>query len=422
METNYKPGILDKIGTYAMRTFGAGLIALAACAPQSKDSYEAPKPYKNKKPSAARMVAQADIPSPLESTIEHAAEEIAFLPEPAKEISYTPVETPVPVPQEKTLEEKYGGKKSSEPRMQLSDDAGANVKFLLNGKYTMEDGENASASGFSGTGKLIVDFGKPSIEAYVQGFDNHQEFKTTEVDGNGHRVWLMGSLTEPLGENLKGYASIGGGFETREYDVRSKTGSETFTFGNDSPFFTAKLGLTEKKHDDDDFGVGNRHSWILAQYTQHQGEATGDVEKNGFGDDYDAKRFKTQARYMIPGTQWSLEGNIALLDERIAKFLDEQSLSLAAGFRYHFEHPGYAELLGTYNKSKGSVAGDLFKERGYGLQGGLGWRVLNTDKVALDLVVNGGVMQVEDLIDRTDALNKFVTVGFNLFGSTKSHK
>jgi hypothetical protein len=178
----------------------------------------------------------------------------------------------------------------------------------------------------------------------------------------------------------------------KEYDLESTVSDAQLTLGSDSPYVNVKVGVTEKKIDDDDFGVGNRHSFFLAGLTKYSGKATGDITAD-YGDNYDATELRAQGRYMIPGTNFSIEAGATLFDEKLATYLKQHDVGAQGGVRYHFGGDGFIEALALWQKQESTLDGAKSTETAAGAQLGAGYRIVNGKGFTVDLNGFVGVMQ-----------------------------
>jgi hypothetical protein len=251
-------------------------------------------------------------------------------------------------------------------------------------------------TGGAGTGKLILDAGPWGVNAYGNTFATHQDYEDYNVDGNGARFWGGAYIYLPLGKQLQLFLEGDGGFEQRNYTIKFDSGNK-FKFGNESPFVTAKIGLTDGQLGDvDNYGVGDDQSFILLQGTKHFGSATGDA-KEQFGSDYSAFRFSADGRLMLDKT-WSIEAGVSTLDEKIASdFMKQKNWAAEAGMRWHApDHAGYVELLGVYQDLNTTVAGDKSDAKKVGPRVGAGWRIASGDTVTLDATIDGAYLFNKD--------------------------
>jgi hypothetical protein len=270
-------------------------------------------------------------------------------------------------------EQKRDYSKNAQPRYPENPPA---LRAIVNGKFYSEKDDNQDQMQYSGTGKFILDFGAPSIVAYAHAGELEQKFDTTDVHGSRRAASLGANLYAPLSSELSLFGEGSLGFSTKEYDVKSTVSNAELNFGSDAGYVNFKLGLTEKKLDSDDYGVGNRHSWLLVQGTKYFGDATGDVTED-YGTDYDATDLRAQARWMIPGTDFSLEAAVSSFSERTADFLKQDDFGFQFGPRYHFGGNGYVEALALWNKEKSELAGEQSTEDATGFKVAAGWRIFD---------------------------------------------
>lgn len=316
---------------------------------------------------------------------------------PAKE---TPKEVPAPVkpaekPVVKTPEVPSIPYTPSVPYSRRDSDV--QLKGILKGEMYLDD----NMSRYAGNGKAIIDLGRTGIDFYANVFDQKQEFDSADVLGTGGRAWggLHHYLT--LDKNLHLYMAAAGGFEKRDFTIEPKSGAE-IDFGNESPFLDVAVGLTGSRVDDEDFGVGSDHSFLLGRVTKHFGKATGDVESLGFSDEYEALRAQLKFQLMLDD-KWSLNGGFSTLDEKIGgDFLAQRNWAAEFGPRFRFtidESPAYIEALGTYRDLHSEFAGQESDDRGIGGKVGFGWRIINGDGANVDLGVDVGGWDNQDSKD-----------------------
>jgi hypothetical protein len=352
----------------------------------TKESCDKDAPYVAPVVPVAPALKEAPKPEPVpekkEIVVVKESPKLAPVPE-KKEVA---VEKAVPVVEKRASLDSVLDARASKLPM-LSNDSDFDVRAIVKGGAYID----SDMMQLSGNGKLIFDLGDWGFDVYGNGFAQKQDLDTVDIDGTGGRAWVGMHKYFDIGNRASLYAEVAGGIEDRNFTIKPENG-DNFDFGNTSPFLNFKLGLTDGALDEDDFGVGNRHSSVLAQITKHFGSSTGDVEGNGFGDEYSALRAQIRAQLML-SDDVSLQLGGSLFKEEFGDFLKQDNKSLEAGFRWHLgenERQAYVEALAVYRDLHSEVMGAESDDRKVGFQLGGGYRLMDNGSTALDLGVDGG--------------------------------
>ncbi len=359
----------------------------------STESCDKDKPYVPPFVPAAPALKEAPKPEPLPEKKEVVVVKEAPKPAPVPEKKEVPAV--VPVVEKKVSLDSVLEARASRPVLSNSD-IDLDVRAILKGGAYVD----SDMMQLSGNGKLVFDLGDWGFDVYGNGFAQKQDLDTVDIDGTGGRAWAGMHKYFDLGNRAALYAEVAGGIENRNFTIKPENGDD-FEFGNKSPFLNFKLGLTDGALDEDDFGVGNRGNSVLAQITKHFGSATGDVEGNGFGDDYDALRASIRAQLML-SDDVSLQLGGSLFKEEFGDFLKQDNKSLEAGFRWHLgenEHRAYLEALAVYRDLHSEVMGSESDDRKVGFQLGGAYRLMDNGSTALDLGVDGGWLDSQNSKD-----------------------
>lgn len=362
----------------------------------SAESCDKDKPYVAPVIPAVPALKEAPKPEPVPEKKEVVVVKEAPKPAPVPEKKETPAEKTVPVVEKKTSLDSVLDARASKLPMLSNSDIDFDVRAIVKGGAYLD----SDMMQLNGNGKLIFDLGDWGFDVYGNGFTQKQDMETVDIDGSGGRAWAGMHKYFDLGSRAALYAEVAGGIENRNFTIKPENGDD-FEFGNRSPFLNFKLGLTDGALDEDDFGVGNRHNSVLAQITKHFGSSTGDVEDNGFGDEYSALRAQIRAQLML-SDDVSLQLGGSLFKEEFGDFLKQDNKSLEAGFRWHLgenEHRAYLEALAVYRDLHSEVMGSESDDRKVGFQLGGAYRLMDNGSTALDLGVDGGWLDSQNSKD-----------------------
>ncbi|MEM4254085.1 MAG: hypothetical protein QXR48_01725 [Candidatus Woesearchaeota archaeon] len=270
------------------------------------------------------------------------------------------------------------------------------TKAILNGNAYFD----SETKGATGTAKGILDFGNCGLDIYGNSFLTRQDFDEYKIDGDGARAWAGIHAYFPLARDLVLYGAAAGGLEKRIYTIKFDNDSEDFDFGNRSPFATATIGIAQGRlNDPDNFGVGNDMNRLLIKATWHNGSAEGDVEEHGYGDDYEARRYSAEGRFVLfkdvfaHGDSLAATGGIASLCEKIGNFLKQNHVAGEAGMRWNLpDHTGYVEPGVVIKDVESTLAGSKTTDKLVGPQLKTGLRIYRGNTVTIDATLEAGYL------------------------------
>lgn len=274
------------------------------------------------------------------------------------------------------------------------------AKAILNGNAYFD----SETKGATGTAKGILDLGNCGIDLYGNSFLTRQHFDEYSIDGDGARAWAGIHAYFPLARDLVLYGAAAGGLEKRIYTIKFDNGSEDFDFGNRSAFATTTFGIAQGRlNDPDNFGVGNDMNRLLIKATWHNGNAEGDVEEHGYGDDYEARRYSAEGRIVLfkdilaRGDSLAATGGIASFCEKIGNFLKQNRVTGEAGIRFNLpDHTGYVEPGVVVKDVESTLAGSKTTDTLVGPQLKTGLRIYSGNTATVDATLEAGYLSSKE--------------------------